>query len=55
MVTQGMPLLNGCPSVSVFAGVNNEKCLIMIYHYKQTYKGNKPKKGQKKHEYKEKR
>lgn len=49
-----MPLLNGCPSVSIFASLNDEKGLIVIYPYKQTHEGNKPKKGQKKHEYKEK-
>lgn len=48
MVTQGMLRLNGCPSVNIFAGLNNEKGLIMIYHYKQTHEDNKPKKGENK-------
>ena len=50
MVAQGMLLLNGCPSVNIFAGLKDEKGLIMIYYYKQRHEGNKPKK----YEYKEK-
>lgn len=37
IVTKRMLLLNDCPQVNTFAGLNNERSLITIYHYKQKH------------------
>lgn len=37
LVTKRMQLLNDCPHMNTFAGLNNEKSLITINHYKQKF------------------
>lgn len=44
-IPQGMPLLNDWPPVKIFADLNDEEGLMMVYDQKWVHRTNIPRKG----------